>query len=173
MPKKTKQADHTEFARSALTAEGVAFGAPLGKLDEGDDTVTYLFENKIKGYRDWTWQVTLYQPAGQEPTLSELVLLPGEGALVAPAWVPWSERLADYKALQAELEAQAEEDEDPEEYDLEDAAEELLAAEAEQGEEPEAEPEEARVRPPRSRSRNRTGNSKKKDQGDTPAEDPE
>jgi hypothetical protein len=34
-------------------------------------------------------------------------MMPGEAALVAPKWVPWSERLADYKALQIELEAQA------------------------------------------------------------------
>jgi hypothetical protein len=34
-------------------------------------------------------------------------MLPGDDALVAPNWVPWSERLADWKALQAELEAQA------------------------------------------------------------------
>jgi hypothetical protein len=34
-------------------------------------------------------------------------MMPGADSLVAPNWVPWSERLADYKALQAELEAQA------------------------------------------------------------------
>jgi hypothetical protein len=34
-------------------------------------------------------------------------LLPGEESILAPAWVPWSERLADWKALQVELEAQA------------------------------------------------------------------
>jgi hypothetical protein len=33
--------------------------------------------------------------------------MPGEESLIAPNWVPWAERLADYKALQAELEAQA------------------------------------------------------------------
>ena len=35
------------------------------------------------------------------------MLLPGPDSLVAPDWVPWSERLADYKALQLELEKQA------------------------------------------------------------------
>jgi hypothetical protein len=49
-------------------------------------------------------------------------MLPGDDALVAPNWVPWSERLADWKALQAELEAQA-------------AAEAAEAAEAEADEE--------------------------------------
>jgi hypothetical protein len=34
-------------------------------------------------------------------------MVPGEDSLVAPKWVPWSERLADYQALQLELERQA------------------------------------------------------------------
>lgn len=179
MPKKSAAVDHSDFARAALVAEGVEFGAAMGTVDEGDGTVTYVFENKLKGYRDWSWQVTLYQPKGSEPTISELLLIPGEGALVAPAWVPWSERLADYKALQAELEAQAaeedlvDEDADDEEYELEDAAEDLLAAEAEQGEEPETSAEDARVRPPRSSGRNRSRNNKKKNESKEPAEDSE
>ena len=32
-------------------------------------------------------------PRLKEPTISDVVLLPGEGALVAPPWVPWSERI--------------------------------------------------------------------------------
>jgi hypothetical protein len=57
-------------------------------------------------------------------------LLPSAESLVAPDWIPWSERLADYKALQAELEAQAfldaaeadedSEDDSDEDEDLED-----------------------------------------------------
>jgi hypothetical protein len=34
-------------------------------------------------------------------------MVPGEDSLVAPKWIPWSERLADYQALQLELERQA------------------------------------------------------------------
>jgi hypothetical protein len=165
MPKKSIHADNSEFARAALVAEGVAFGALLGTADEGDATVTYLFENQLKGYKDWTWQVTLYQPKGQQPTVSELLLLPGEGALVAPAWVPWSERLADYKALQAELEAQAAEEEDEDD--------ELLATESGEGEEPEADTEDAGVRPPSARSRNRSRNNNKKAKDESPSEDSE
>jgi len=60
----------------------------------------------MKGYVGWTWSVSLF--ANEEDTsVSEVNLMPGEDSLIAPNWVPWSERLADYKALQVELEAQA------------------------------------------------------------------
>lgn len=173
MAKKTNSVDLTSVAKDALAAEKVAFGPFIDRVDEGEDTFSYLFKSELKGYVDWHWSVTIYQPAKSEPTVSELVLLPGETSLVAPDWVPWSERLADYKALQAELELQAaleaededvedlEDSEDVEEDDLEDAAEELLAAESEVSDEPESDSNEAGVRPPRSRSRNRGGKNKK------------
>lgn len=167
--KKTLEAvDLASFAKEALEAQKVAFGAFIKRIDEGDETFSYLFKSELKGYIDWHWSVTIYQPQGAEATVSELVLLPGESSLVAPDWVPWSERLADYKALQAELELQAaleaeeEESLDTEEYELEDAAEELLATQSEEGEEPESDADDAGVRPPRSRGRNR-GRQKKKD----------
>ena len=76
-------------------------------IDEGDGAFSFVFESKLEGYKGWLWSVTLYDSGYEAPTISEVVLLPGENALLAPAWVPWSERLADYQALQAELEKQA------------------------------------------------------------------
>ena len=46
------------------------------------------------------WTVSVAQRRGRAPTVLEAELLPGEGALLAPDWVPWSERLADYQAAQ-------------------------------------------------------------------------
>lgn len=182
-----KVSDQRVFALAALeAAQGVA-GEFIELKDEGDGAVSYLFTSNLKGYLDWRWSVTLFQAEGQEPTVSEIVLLPGENALVAPDWVPWSERLADYKALQAELEAQAaldaeegEEEEDSEEVDdntkvidlpedmdedLEHEEQEALAAPAdlEEGEDAEQDSEDASQRPPRSRGRNRRRYGKKKD----------
>ena len=74
-------------------------------IDEGDGAFSFVFESKLEGYQGWLWSVTLYDSGDEAPTISEVVLLPGENALLAPAWVPWSERLADWKALQVELEA--------------------------------------------------------------------
>ena len=107
-------------------------------IDEGDGAFSFVFASKLEGYQGWLWSVTLFDSGDEEPTISEVVLLPGETALLAPAWVPWSERLADWKALQAELEAQAaldaqeaaenaveETDEDSEDDDEVDADEEV------------------------------------------------
>lgn len=174
MPKKSKFQDNTAFALEVLKSEKLSVGAFIEAVDEGDNTWSYLFKSELKGYLDWRWSVTVYQPEGAEPTLSEYVLLPGEGSLVAPDWVPWSERLADYKALQAELEAQAaldaEEAEDGEDESEEDEVEivdidedELLAPVADQSESSESDTEDAGQRPPRSRGRNRRGKNKKND----------
>jgi hypothetical protein len=116
-----------DIARSAATeaAPRDGVGGFVEVVDEGEFVSTFRFESKLKGYRDWRWNVVIFAPEGQEPTVSEVLLMPGPDSLIAPDWVPWSERLADYKALQAELEAQAAldaEDEDADE-DSEDEVE--------------------------------------------------
>ncbi len=101
--------DLSEYAGEAarLTGGRRAVGNYIRTDEEEPGLRSYIFESTLRGYVGWFWSVTIYQPEGQEPTISEVVMMPGEGALVAPKWIPWSERLADYKALQAELEAQA------------------------------------------------------------------
>ena len=89
-----------EFANSH------SVGDFLSVIDEGDNVSTYLFESKLKGYVGWNISVSIFSD-GEDTSISEVNLMPGENSLLAPNWVPWSERLADYKALQAELEAQA------------------------------------------------------------------
>ena len=98
-----------EVARAAATqnAGEKAVSNFVELIDEGDGAFSFVFEAKLEGYQGWLWSVTLFDSGDEAPTISEVVLLPGEQALLAPAWVPWSERLADWKALQVELEAQA------------------------------------------------------------------
>ncbi|MPQ99307.1 DUF3027 domain-containing protein [Modestobacter sp. I12A-02628] len=55
--------------------------------------LTHHFAASLPGYVGWTWAVTLAGAPGGEPTLDEVVLLPGDEALLAPEWVPWQERL--------------------------------------------------------------------------------
>jgi hypothetical protein len=56
--------------------------------------VTHRFASMLPGYGGWYWAVTLAGVPGEETvTVDEVVLLPGESALLAPAWVPWHERL--------------------------------------------------------------------------------
>ena len=131
MPK-SSAGNNQGFAYQALlgTTSKQSIGFLVEVLDEGDSTESYLFESKLKGYVGWRWSVTVYAPEGQEPTVSEVLLMPGVDSLVAPDWVPWSERLADYKALQAELEAQAALDaEEADESDDSDEADDVDEAE--------------------------------------------
>jgi Protein of unknown function (DUF3027) len=55
---------------------------------------THTFASRQPGYVGWHWAVTLAAvPGSAEVTVDEVVLLPGDSALLAPAWVPWHERL--------------------------------------------------------------------------------
>jgi hypothetical protein len=77
------------------TADPGTVGAHLSVMAEGDRVVTHFFACEAKGYRGWRWAVTLSRaPRARTATVSEVVLLPGPDAVLAPAWVPWSERIA-------------------------------------------------------------------------------
>lgn len=82
-------------------------GPAAGYLPEEDGSVSLRFENRLPGYPGWFWTVTVARVDDEEPTVLELELLPGDGALLAPEWVPWAERLAEYRAHQVELAEQA------------------------------------------------------------------
>ena len=118
--------DLTALARKALlevTPESTV-GAPAGTVDEGDGVVSVLFANRMPGYPGWRWTVSIAQVEGDEPTVLEVELMPGDGSLVAPDWVPWSERLAEYRAGQDaehDDEADDDDDEDAEDADYDDA----------------------------------------------------
>jgi len=89
-------ADAVDLALAA--AEDVAgigeVGRHVGMLAEGDRVVTHLFECKERGYRGWNWAVTLTRaPRTKFVTLDETVLVAGDESVLAPEWVPWSERL--------------------------------------------------------------------------------
>ena len=81
-------------------------GAPAGYTLEDDGAVSLRFANTMPGYPNWFWTVSVAAVEGAEPTVLEAELLPGEGALLAPEWVPWAERLAEYQAAQAALAAE-------------------------------------------------------------------
>ena len=85
-----------EFARSAVVDEVGAdrVGEHLEVAMEGERLATHLFDCTSPGYRGWRWAVTLARtPDAQDPTVCDVVLLPGPDSLVAPQWVPWSDRV--------------------------------------------------------------------------------
>jgi hypothetical protein len=56
--------------------------------------VTHRFLAYQPGYRGWQWSVTVARaPRSKHVTVSEVALLPGPEAVLAPEWLPWSERL--------------------------------------------------------------------------------
>jgi hypothetical protein len=58
------------------------------------EVLTHTFASRLPGYVGWHWAVTVAcVPGEDEVTVDEVVLLPGDSALLAPAWVPWHERL--------------------------------------------------------------------------------
>lgn len=91
-------------------------GSVVGHVAEGEHVLTLLFAADLAGYPGWHWSVTIARVDDAEPTVLETELMPGERALLAPEWVPWSERLAEYRAAQAAAAAEAAESDD-DEYD--------------------------------------------------------
>jgi hypothetical protein len=83
------------MAAAVEIADPGAVGEHLSVTAEGDRTVTHLFSCLSRGYRGWRWAVTVARaPRARTATVSEVVLLPGPESVLAPAWVPWSDRIA-------------------------------------------------------------------------------
>lgn len=98
-----------DLARSTLlaTVEAAQVGDHLGVAADADRVLTHRFEARLPGYAGWNWYVTLARvPRGKEATVCETGLLPGDGALLAPEWVPWADRVRP-EELAAQNEAEA------------------------------------------------------------------
>jgi len=79
---------------AAVEAGGTSVGEHLAAVAGADRIVTHAFVATLPGYAGWYWAVTLARASrSKTATVDEVVLLPGAQALLAPAWVPWQERL--------------------------------------------------------------------------------
>ena len=79
---------------AAVEAGGKSVGKHQGVEAEDPLIVTHLFATKDPAYVGWRWAVTVTRAQDSDVvTVDEVCLLPGSGALLAPAWVPWSERV--------------------------------------------------------------------------------
>lgn len=85
-------------AREALTtlAPSGSVGDVVG-IDSSDEVTTFRFASRVDGYAGWVWAVSLATIDGGV-TVLETELVAGEGSLLSPDWVPWSERLKEYRA---------------------------------------------------------------------------
>ncbi|WP_336625260.1 MULTISPECIES: DUF3027 domain-containing protein [unclassified Microbacterium] len=95
-------------------------GEPAGYTLEDGGVVSLRFANTMEGYPGWFWTVSVAVVDDAEPTVLEAELLPGDGALLAPEWIPWAVRLAEYQAAAAAAaDAAGEEDDADDAEDLE------------------------------------------------------
>lgn len=84
-----------ERARDAVVEySGDTVGEYLGATFEDAAAATHRFLAHLEGYQGWQWAVVVAgYPGADHVTISEVVLVPGPTALLAPAWVPWNERV--------------------------------------------------------------------------------
>ncbi len=85
-----------DLARSA--AEELAgrgnVGDHAGVVADDERVVTHLFACLDPAYAGWRWAATVTRASrAKTVTVDEVVLLPGPDSLLAPDWVPWSERV--------------------------------------------------------------------------------
>lgn len=85
-----------DAARQAAVDEAGAqmVGDHVGVAMESDRVATHAFACTNPAYVGWQWAVTVARASRSKTvTVDDVVLLPGPGALVAPEWVPWAERI--------------------------------------------------------------------------------
>jgi len=86
-----------DLAREA--AEGIAERGTVGEhldfvMDE-ERLATHYFACTAPAYPGWRWAITVARaPRARKVTVCETNLVPGEGALLSPQWLPYAERLA-------------------------------------------------------------------------------
>lgn len=69
-------------------------GEYLGAGFEDPTAATHRFLADMPGYKGWQWAVVVAAcPGATHATISEVVLVPGPTALLAPKWIPWDERV--------------------------------------------------------------------------------
>jgi hypothetical protein len=85
-----------DLARGAAVelAGADAVGEHAGVVAEDERVATHLFNCLDLAYRGWRWAVTVSRASrARIATVSETALLPGPDSLLAPPWVPWSDRV--------------------------------------------------------------------------------
>lgn len=105
MPEKTASArgrmdqqlaQAVDFARENAVEVGgeASVGEHLSFEMNAERLGTHYFACNDAGYVGWCWSVTLTRvPRSRKITVCEVDLVPGSGALLAPEWLPWEDRL--------------------------------------------------------------------------------
>ncbi|WEV63392.1 DUF3027 domain-containing protein [Bifidobacterium sp. ESL0732] len=89
--------DPRALAKSVVLAvadEPEEVGDFAQSIDLGDNVTDFRFVCHRKGYEGWQWAVTLYHDIELDSwSVNESTLVPTKDSLLAPAWIPWKDRL--------------------------------------------------------------------------------
>ncbi|WP_114597683.1 DUF3027 domain-containing protein [Renibacterium salmoninarum] len=110
-------AAEVQVARDALLsiAKSEHIGAHIAARSEGERVTTQLFECKLPGYAGWQWFAVLARvPRSKHATVSEVGLVASVDSVIAPEWLPWSERVRPEDEQLDESEAVTEGIDEPE-----------------------------------------------------------
>jgi len=94
----TKGFDAQKIARSAALA-GAEKPSQVGafisvEFEDENRVASYLFDADIQGYKGWRWCVTVAKvDKDAEPTVCDVVVLPGPDSLLAPDWIEYKDRI--------------------------------------------------------------------------------
>lgn len=122
-----------EQARAGLleVVEAAQIGEYVGAEADADRLVTHRFQALRPGYNGWQWYSTLARaPRSKKVTVCEVGLLPSAESLLAPEWVPWSQRVRPEDVAQEQAE---QEQADREQAEQDQAEQDQAAAEAAAG----------------------------------------
>lgn len=82
-------------AAALAVAEPGGVGSHLAAVPESERLVTHYFTCTSPAYRGWRWSVAVARaPRQKYATVCETALVPGEGALLGPPWLPYADRIA-------------------------------------------------------------------------------
>jgi hypothetical protein len=102
MAKSKGRAPHDDREVSAVALQAIRdeingadrIGKEVGIEQIDTDLLVVTYEAVLPGYVGWRWVVTLARlENSQAPTVCEVVLLPGPESLLAPEWIPYSDRI--------------------------------------------------------------------------------
>ena len=85
-----------DLAREAAVgiAEPDTVGDHEGAVMDAERLATHYFTCTAAAYPGWRWAVTVARaPRSKKATVCEANLVPGEGALLSPEWLPYDQRL--------------------------------------------------------------------------------
>jgi Protein of unknown function (DUF3027) len=93
-----KTFDAQSIARDAALAEA-ELATQVGdfisvEYDDDNRIATYLFAADISGYKGWRWGITIAKvDEDSDPTICDVVVLPGPDSLLAPDHIPYRDRI--------------------------------------------------------------------------------